>query len=475
MPPESDLRTQTSALQPSSPKLWGGRFDAAPDALMERFNASLPFDQALWAADIRGSQAYARALARAGLLSLAERDQLLAGLDAVAEEWARGVFVTQAGDEDIHTAVERRLGELIGSVAGKLHTGRSRNDQVATDVRLWLRDQIDQLDAALRDVQEAVVALAAAHLDVLLPGTTHLQPAQPIRFSHWALSFFWMWQRDRERLAETRHRVNVCPLGAGALAGTPFNIDRAALAADLGFAAVSVNSLDAVSDRDFIVEFLAAAALLGVHLSRLAEDLILWSNPQFGFVRVADAYSTGSSLMPQKRNPDAMELIRGKSGRLLGNLIGLLATLKGLPSTYNKDLQEDKEPLFDTVATLTLALPVTAGVLRTLQINADRMAAALSSDMLATDLADYLVRKGVPFRQAHHVVGQVVRQAEALGLTLSTLPLTALQAITPDFDADVRALWDFEHSVEQRAAVGGTSRAAVEQQIQRARHLLVGG
>ncbi|MGB3219283.1 MAG: argininosuccinate lyase, partial [Anaerolineae bacterium] len=443
--------------------------------LMEQFNASLPFDQALWAADIRGSQAYARALARAGLISLAERDQLLAGLDAVAEEWARGVFASRPGDEDIHTAVERRLGEVIGGVAGKLHTGRSRNDQVATDVRLWLRDQIDQLAAALCDLQAAVIALAEAHLAVLMPGTTHMQPAQPIRFSHWALSFFWMWQRDHERLTEVRRRVNVCPLGSGALAGTPFNVDRVALAADLGFAAISANSLDAVSDRDFVVEFLAWAALLGIHLSRLAEDLILWSNPQFGFVRVADAYSTGSSLMPQKRNPDAMELVRGKSGRLLGNLVSLLTTLKGLPSTYNKDLQEDKEPLFDTVTTLTLALPVTAGVLRTLQVNPTRMQAALSSDMLATDLADYLVRQGTPFRQAHHLVGQAVRRAEALGLTLSTLPLAELQAISPQFGADVAALWDFNHSVEQRATPGGTARAAVETQLRQARQILAGG
>ena len=442
---------------------------------MEQFNASLPFDQALWAADIRGSQAYARALARAGLISLAERDQLLAGLDAVADEWARGVFVPHAGDEDIHTAVERRLGEVIGGVAGKLHTGRSRNDQVATDVRLWLRDQIDQLAAALCDLQAAVIALAEAHLAVLMPGTTHMQPAQPIRFSHWALSFFWMWQRDHERLTEVRRRVNVCPLGSGALAGTPFNVDRAALAAELGFDAISANSLDAVSDRDFVVEFLAWAALLGIHLSRLAEDLILWSNPQFGFVRVADAYSTGSSLMPQKRNPDAMELVRGKSGRLLGNLVSLLTTLKGLPSTYNKDLQEDKEPLFDTVTTLTLALPVTAGVLRTLQVNPTRMQAALSSDMLATDLADYLVRQGTPFRQAHHLVGQAVRRAEALGLTLSTLPLAELQAISPQFGADVAALWDFNHSVEQRATPGGTAAAAVETQLRQARQILAGG
>ncbi len=471
MPSESN---QSPTPGPQSARLWGGRFDAAPDALMEQFNASLPFDQALWTADIRGSQAYARALTRSGLISLKERDQLLDGLDAVANEWAQGIFVVRPGDEDIHTAVERRLGELIGSTAGKLHTGRSRNDQVATDVRLWLRDQIDQLEAALGDLQWAAVRLAEMHLAALLPGATHLQPAQPIRFSHWLLSFFWMWERDRQRLAEIRPRVNVCPLGSGALAGTPFGIDRAALAADLGFDAVSPNSLDAVSDRDFVVEFLAWAALLGVHLSRLAEDLILWSNPQFGFVRLSDAYSTGSSLMPQKRNPDAMELVRGKSGRLLGNLVRLLTTLKGLPSTYNKDLQEDKEPLFDTVTTLALALPVVTGVLQTLEINAERMRAALTSDMLATDLADYLVRKGTPFRQAHHLVGQAVRRAEAQGLTLSTLPLADLQAITPDFEEDVATVWDFERSVEQRAAPGGTARAAVKEQLRLARHLLQG-
>ena len=364
----------------------------------------------------QGSLAHADMLHAQGLISAPDWASIEQGMAQITQEIEAGTFEWKLDLEDVHLNIEARLTQLVGDAGKRLHTGRSRNDQVATDVRLWLRDQIDQLAAALCDVQAAAVTLAEAHLAVLMPGTTHMQPAQPIRFSHWALSFFWMWQRDHERLTEVRRRVNVCPLGSGALAGTPFNVDRAALAAELGFDAISANSLDAVSDRDFVVEFLAWAALLGIHLSRLAEDLILWSNPQFGFVRVADAYSTGSSLMPQKRNPDAMELVRGKSGRLLGNLVSLLTTLKGLPSTYNKDLQEDKEPLFDTVTTLTLALPVTAGVLRTLQVNPTRMQAALSSDMLATDLADYLVRQGTPFRQAHHLVGQTVRRARSSSL-----------------------------------------------------------
>ncbi len=475
MPPTPNPQPPSPIPQPPPSRLWGGRFTGATDTLMDRFNASLPFDRRLWAVDIVGSQAYARALQRAGLITDVECTSLLAGLDQVAAEWSSGSFVEQPGDEDIHTAVERRLGELVGPAAGKLHTGRSRNDQVATDVRLWLRGQIDQLGADLWQVQAAAVDLATAHPDVLMPGQTHVQPAQPIRFSHWVLSYFWMWQRDRERLAEVRRRVDVCPLGSGALAGTPYAIDRLALAADLGFAAITANSLDAVSDRDFVVEFLGWAALLGLHLSRLAEDLVLWSNPQFGFVRLADAYSTGSSLMPQKRNPDAMELVRGKSGRLVGNLVSLLTTLKGLPSTYNKDLQEDKEPLFDTVDTLGLALPVTAGVLSTLTLDAGRMRAALSSEMLATDLADYLVRAGVPFRQAHHLVGQAVVRAEALGVPLHRLPLAELQSIAPVFRADVAQVWDMERAVDRRLAAGGTSRTAVMAQLTTAQQALAEG
>ena len=325
----------------------------------------------------------------------------------------------QAGDEDIHTAVERRLGELIGAVAGKLHTGRSRNDQVATDLRLYLLDEMAALEGALVELQAAIVDKAEAHLDVLMPGYTHLQQAQPLLFSHWLMSYFWKLQRDRERLSGIAGRCSVSPLGAGALAGNPLGIDRGALAAELGFAAVAQNSVDAVSDRDYVVEFLAWAALVQVHLSGLAEDLIIWSSREFGFVQLDEAYATGSSLMPQKRNPDSLELMRGKSGRITGHLVGLLTALKGLPSAYNKDLQEDKEAVFDTLDTLALELPVATAVIRTLQVNEQRMADALDDAMLATELADYLVRKGIPFRQSHHLAGQAVARAEAAGVSLA--------------------------------------------------------
>ena len=466
--------------------LWGGRFTGANDPLMARFNASLPFDWRLWEADIIGSVAWAKAIARAGLLTEAERVQIVAGLEAVRGAIApdpAAAFASAAG-EDIHSYIERRLTECIGPVAGKLHTGRSRNDQVATDVRLWLKWQIRgqepgargpasafDLQLLLSDLIRAVVHRAEAEVDVLMPGYTHVQPAQPVRWSHWLLSHAWAWQRDRERLVDLVKRLDVLPLGAGALAGCPFPIDRAALAADLGFAAVSPNSIDAVSDRDFVAEFLFWAGLTGVHLSRWAEDLILWSSREFGYVTLADAYSTGSSLMPQKKNPDALELLRGKAGRLVGGLVGLLVTLKGLPSAYDKDLQEDKEPLFDAVETLSLALPVAQGLLETLTLHPDQMAAALGDELLATDLADALVRVGVPFRQSHHLVGQAVRRAEVLGCTLRDVPLADLQAISPHFTAEMAAVWDFERSVEQRTATGGTARAAVQAQIDRLRVL----
>ncbi len=453
--------------------LWGGRFTGQIDPLMDKLNASLPFDWRLWDADITGSVAWARATCRAGLLTEAERDAIIAGLEAVQAEIARDPAAAFAGatDEDIHSYVERSLTEQIGAVAGKLHTGRSRNDQIATDVRLWLRDQAAALDAALADLIRSAAERADAEIDVLMPGYTHVQPAQPVRWSHWLLSHAWPWQRDRERLADLSRRINIMPLGAGALAGCAFPIDRETLAADLGFTAASPNSLDAVSDRDFIAEFLFWAALLGLHLSRWAEDLVFWSSREFGFITLADAYSTGSSLMPQKKNPDAAELLRGKAGRLVGGLTALLVTLKGLPSSYDKDLQEDKEPLFDAVNTLSLTLPVAQGILETLTIRPDRMAAALGDELLATDLADWLVRRGVPFRQSHHVVGRVVRRAEELACALSALPLAELQAISPVFTADVATVWDMEQSVEQRAVIGGTARAAVQAQIDALRRL----
>jgi argininosuccinate lyase len=455
-------------------KLWGGRFGKETDRLMEAFNASIGFDHRLWAADIRGSIAYARALARAGLISPDEQERLVQGLEAVAQEFTAGEFVFLPTDEDIHTAVERRLREHVGPAADKLHTGRSRNDQVATDLRLYLMDEIPSLRQHLTDLQEAILTQAERHLDVIMPGYTHLQRAQPVRFSHWLMSFFWAFQRDRERLDELEQRVTVLPLGSGALAGHSLGIDRAFLAAELNFPSICENSIDGVSDRDFVAEFLFWAALLQVHLSRLAEDLILWSSAEFGFVAIDEAYATGSSLMPQKRNPDSLELLRGKAGRLIGHLTGMLTMLKGLPAGYNKDLQEDKEPLFDAVDTLNLALPVAAGIVRTLQVNSERMEAALDDGMLATDLADYLVERGVPFRQSHYLVGQVVRRAEVLDLPLRLLPLEEFQAISPLFGPDLYQVFDPHRSVERRASLGGTARAAVRAQIARARSILAG-
>jgi argininosuccinate lyase len=453
-------------------QLWGGRFSSPTDEMMRRFNDSIGFDRRMYAADIQGSVAYAGGLARAGLITPEERDQLVAGLEQVRAEFEAGAFQVKSGDEDIHTAVERRLSELVGPVAGKLHTGRSRNDQVSTDTRLFMLDQMGALSAAVAALQGAVVEKAAVHLDIIMPGYTHLQQAQPLLFSHWLMSYFWKFQRDRERLSDVMGRTSVSPLGAGALAGNPLGVDRHALAAELGFAAVAENSIDAVSDRDYLVEFLSWAALLQIHLSGLAEDLILWASREFGFVEVDEAYATGSSLMPQKKNPDALELMRGKSGRVVGHLVGLLTTLKGLPSAYNKDLQEDKEAVLDVIDNLALALPIATGVIRTLKVNGGRMAAALDDALLATDVADYLVRKGVPFRQSHHLVGRVVGRAEALGVPLKGLALAEYQAIHAAFGEDVYAVFDFRRSVEARDVVGGTAPTAVRAQIERARGLL---
>ena len=452
-------------------KLWGSRFAEQTDALVHRYNASIGFDARLYDEDITGSVAWAEGLAAAGLLTADERDALLAGLEAVRAEFAAGAFAIVPDDEDIHSAVERRLTELVGPVGGKLHTGRSRNDQVATDFRLWLMRACDRLDVALRELQAALADSAAA-LDLPLPGYTHLQHAQPITWGHWALAHFWPLARDRQRFAAARRSAAVLPLGAAALAGTAFRIDRAALAVRLGFGDVTANSLDAVSDRDFAAEFLFAAALLGVHLSRLAEQLILFSSAEFGFVRLADAYSTGSSIMPQKKNPDTLELTRGKSGRLIGHLTGFLATLKGLPSAYDKDLQEDKEPVFDAADTLELALPVMAGLLRTLELRPERMAAQLEAGLLATEGADYLVRRGLPFREAHQVVGRVVRLSEERGVAITELELEALQAISPHFGPDVADAMTVPAALAARDLPGGTGPGAVRTQLAAARATL---
>lgn len=453
-------------------KLWGGRYSGVTDELMWTFNASIDFDRRLAQADIRGSIAYAHALAKAEVISDKEADTLEQGLLAIADAFRQGTFAFQPMDEDIHTAVERRLGELAGPVAGKLHTGRSRNDQVATDVRLFLVEALGDLDGAISELQTAIVQRAEELIDVIMAGYTHMQPAQPIRFSHWLMSFFWMLQRDRDRLRDSCSRCDACPLGAGALAGNVYGIDRQAIADELGFARITANSMDAVSDRDMILETLNAGAMLGLHLSRLAEDLIIWSSREFGFVALAERYTTGSSIMPQKRNPDSMELVRGKSGRLVGNLSRLLTVCKGIPSTYDKDLQEDKEPLFDTLDTLAMLLPIVTGVVSTLQVNETAMAKALDQAMLATDLADYLVKRGMPFREAHGVVGRAVLLSEERGQSLGELTWEDWQALSPLFERDVAALFDFEASVELRDVPGGTARAAVLAQIAEARALL---
>ena len=445
--------------------LWGGRFSEPSDADLRALNDSIAFDQALYAEDIEGSLVYAGALADAGVITRDEAEAIIGGLQQVRREFADGAFALQPGDEDIHTAVERRLIELVGDVGGKLHTGRSRNDQVATDFRLWSMRACDSLTSDIRQLQSALIAKAEDHIETPMPGFTHTQPAQPISAAHWLMSFFWMLDRDCDRLSAARERMAECPLGSGALAGNPFAIDRQAIAQRLGFDRPSPNSLDAVSDRDFVADLLYAISLCAVHLSRLAEDVLIYSNPVFGFVALDDRYSTGSSLMPQKRNADPMELMRGKAGRLIGNLTGFLATLKSLPSGYNKDLQEDKESLFDSMDTMRRLLPVVTATISSLEIKRDAMAAALSADMLATDLADYLVRKGMPFRQAHHLVGELVRLADQRGVELAELDLPAMQEISDAFDADAAAVFDFEKSITERSVFGGTAPAAVREQI----------
>jgi argininosuccinate lyase len=402
--------------------LWGGRFAESMNERMARYNNSYPFDCRMWAEDIRGSKAWARQIHKAGVLSAQELEQILNGLDQVAAEYAEDRFEVKPSDEDIHSAVERRLAELIGSPALKLHSGRSRNDQVATDVRLWTIGAIERADAALREVQKALLAQAEAAGEAVMPGYTHVQRAQPILASHWLMKHFWPLERDRARLADCAKRTAILPLGSAALAGTPLNVDRQEMAQELGFSAPTPNSLDAVSDRDFVAEYLFIASMIAIHISQLAEDIVFYSSTEFGFVSLADAYSTGSSIMPQKKNPDSFELARGKSGRVIGSLITLLTVLKGLPSTYNKDMQEDKEPLFDAADTIELTLSVVAGAIETMTLRYDRMLAALDTAMLATDLADYLVTRGVPFREAHHALGVLVREAEQKQIELQGRP-----------------------------------------------------
>lgn len=438
---------------------------------MARINASIDFDKRLWRQDVQGSRAHCRMLVAQAIIPAADGAAILAGLDRIEAEIAADDFVFTLADEDIHMAVEARLAVLIGPAAGRLHTARSRNDQVATDIRLWLRDMIDAIDQALRDYQHALIDRAEEHAETLLPGLTHLQAAQPVTLGHHLLAYVEMAGRDRGRLADCRRRLNENPLGSAALAGTPFPIDRDATTRELGFYRPTANSLDAVSDRDFALEFLAAASILAVHLSRLAEEIVLWTSDRFRFARLGDAWSTGSSIMPQKKNPDGAELVKAKPGRVFGHLTGLLAVMKSLPLAYGKDMQEDKEPLFDTVDTLELCLAAMTGMVRDLTVSTEAMAAAVGGGFLtATDLADYLVTDcGLTFRAAHHATGRIVQRAEALSKGLAELPLAEMTAIEPRLTEGVFAVLTPAGSAARRASYGGTAPDQVRAQIAAAR------
>jgi argininosuccinate lyase len=451
--------------------MWGGRFAGGPAAIMRRINASIDFDRRLYAEDIAGSKAHCAMLVAQQILSAEDGAAITKGLEQIQAEIDAGRFVFREELEDIHLNVEARLGELIGPVAGRLHTARSRNDQIATDFRLWVRGAVDRLDQAMAALQAALLDQAEAHAATVMPGFTHLQTAQPVTFGHHLMAYVEMVGRDRGRLADCRRRLNECPLGAAALAGTAFPIDRHATAAALGFDRPSDNSLDAVSDRDFAVEFLAASALAGTHLSRFAEEIVVWSSEPFGFIALSDAFTTGSSIMPQKRNPDAAELVRAKTGRLNGSLVALLTVMKGLPLAYQKDMQEDKMPVFEAVDALELCLAACEGMVRDMRPQEERLReAAARGYSTATDLADWLVREaGLPFRQAHHATGAIVKRAEALGVALADLPLVEMQALEPAITKAVYDVLDIDRSVASRRSYGGTAPERVRAAIKAAR------
>ncbi len=439
--------------------------------VMAEINASIGFDKRLYAQDIAGSKAHCEMLVAQGILTREDGAAILSGLDRIVRQIERGELAFDTALEDIHMNVEARLKEIIGAAAGRLHTGRSRNDQVATDLRLWLRDAIDRLDGELVGLQAALIDQAERHAATVMPGLTHLQPAQPVTFGHHLLAYVEMFGRDRGRAADCRRRLNECPLGAAALAGTAFPIDRDATARALGFDRPCANSMDAVSDRDFVVEFLSAAALCAMHLSRLAEEIVMWSSAPFGFVTLSSAFTSGSSIMPQKRNPDAAELVRGKAGRVIGALVSLLVTMKGLALTYGKDLQEDKEPLFDAADTVSLCARAMTGMIRDMTVNAEAMrAAAEAGYATATDLADWLVRRlDMPFRDAHHAAGRIVRIAEARGMRLADLPLEAMREVEPRIDETLREVLAVESAVASRTSFGGTAPDRVREAASRAR------
>jgi len=459
-----------------SAKPWAGRFTEPTDAFVEAFTASIGFDQRLYRHDIAGSKAHATMLAKVGVLSTEDRDQIIKGLDQVLAEIESGQLQWSVALEDVHMNVESRLTALIGDAGKRLHTGRSRNDQVATDIRLYLRDEIDAIITAIRRLQVALVDLAERETETIMPGFTHLQVAQPVTFGHHMLAWFEMLQRDAQRMGDCRKRVNIMPLGSAALAGTSYPIDREYTAQLLGFDGVTENSLDAVSDRDFAIEFCAAASLLMTHMSRFSEELILWASAQFNFVDIPDSFCTGSSIMPQKKNPDVPELVRGKTGRVNGHLIALLTLMKGQPLAYNKDNQEDKEPLFDTIDTLRGSLKVYAEMMATLRVKRDNMErAALQGFSTATDLADYCVRRGIPFRDAHEIVGKAVRYGVETGKDLAQMSLAELQKFSPLIGEDVFAVLTLQGSVAARNHTGGTAPAQVKQAVARARQRLIAG
>jgi argininosuccinate lyase len=454
--------------------MWGGRFAEGPSALMREINASIGFDKRLWRQDIAASRVHIAMLAAQGVVAQEDADAIEEGLDRIEDEYETGGVTEDAALEDIHMHVEHRLAELIGPVAGRLHTARSRNDQVATDFRLWVRDAIDAADQGLAALQIALVTRAAEHAESLMPGFTHLQSAQPVTLGHHLMAYYEMLRRDRSRFADGRARLNECPLGAAALAGTSFPIDREATALALGFDRPTANSLDSVSDRDFALDYLMAAAQCALHLSRLAEELILWASQPFGFVRLSDAYSTGSSIMPQKRNPDAAELVRGHSGRIAGAMVALVTTMKGLPLAYSKDMQDDKQPVFEAHDLLALSVAAMAGMVESSTFNAERMrAAAEAGHATATDLADWLVREaGVPFREAHHITGRAVRMAEDSGVPLWAMPYDALRGIDERIGPGVFTVLSPDDSVRSRTSHGGTAPAQVRKRIEAARKIL---
>lgn len=456
------------ATRARSKKAWSGRMAEATHPLVEAFTTSYPIDRRLYPYDIAGSIAHARMLARQRIIPARDASRIVAGLGRIRRELERGAFRPRPQDEDVHMAIERRLIELIGAAGGKLHTARSRNDQIALDLRLFVRDAGGAIRRQIGALRRALGRQARRHAGAVMPGFTHLQPAQPVLFAHHLLAYVEMLERDDARLADCLRRADVLPLGSGALAGTTFPIDRAFVARQLGFAAVSENSLDAVSDRDFVAELLAALAILGMHLSRFADEIVLWASQQFGFIELPDAFATGSSMMPQKKNPDVAELVRGRTGRLYGNLVNLLTMLKGLPLAYNRDLQEDKTPLFDSVDTVSASLEVLSAMVPRLRVRDDRLRAAASAGhTLATELADYLASKGVPFRDAHGVVGAIVQSAIAAGRQLEDLSLAELRGFSPAFGRDVRRWLNLDAAVKRRKAPGGTAPANVERRLQR--------